>query len=98
MSKPERISDVLRLHQWKTDEAPCEGLSLGAHTALMAEVRGDLGGESVTFLGGLTPGNESELAFLDEVRQPGIVSLPAIHFLLPVTKVVGVTITIRGLA
>lgn len=98
MSKAERISEVLRLYQWKTDLAECEPLNVGPHSSILVEVRGDLGGHSVVFLGGLTPGEPDELAFLDEVNQAGVITLPPVNYLLPVTDAIGITITIRGLA
>lgn len=98
MSKAERISEVPRLYQWKTDLAECEPLVVGSHSSILVEVRGDLAGHSVVFLGGLTPGDPDDLAFLDEVSQPSVFTLPAVNYLLPVTEAVGITITIRGLA
>ena len=98
MSKPERISDMPRLYQWKTDDEPCQGLDVGPHSSLIIEVRGDLGGKTVKLLGGLTKGDADELAFLDEVSRGCLVMLPAVSYLLPVTDAVGITITFRGLA
>jgi hypothetical protein len=97
MSKVTRISETPRTFQWKTDGSACVGIALGGYSSLLVEVRGDLQGKPVVFLGGMTEGAAEELAFLDEVSSPGIVTLPAVAFLLPVTEAVGVTITFRGL-
>lgn len=99
MSKPKFQRDASpRVYQWLTDSEPCEGLVCGEHSAILVEVRGDLGGHVVQFRGGLTPGYAEELALLDEVSvAPCLVKLPAVGFLVPVTDAVGVTISMKGL-
>jgi len=98
MSKAERICDTPRIYQWKTDGTPCDGIDLASYSSILVEVRGDLSGGSVKFLGGLTKATADDLSFLDEVNVRGIVTLPPVLHLLPVTDVAGLTITLKGIA
>jgi hypothetical protein len=92
----EAKSVATHMFQWITDGQPCEQAALhDVYRSLTVEVKGDLNGESVEFYGGITPG---DLAFIAHARlSPWLEHLPAVLFIQPVTKAVGVTITIRGI-
>lgn len=94
MSKAEPVA--AHLFQWVTDDKPCEQTPLhDIYRTLTIEVKGDLNGEDVEITGGITPG---DLAFITHTRiSPWLTHIPAILFIQPVTKAIGVTISIRGI-
>lgn len=82
--------------RWVTDSKPCEPCQITNSNSILVEVLGDLNGESVTFEGGLTLADK--MPFLAHTRvTPFLTTIPAVLHLRPVTKAVGVTITVRGI-
>ena len=97
MSNPKYIGlDLPKPVQWVTDGAPCEPASLQPCGSVLVEVTGDLNGEDVTFEGGLTLADK--MPFLAHTRlSPYLQAVPAVTHIRPITKAVGVTITVRGI-
>lgn len=82
--------------QWITDGEPCEPSWVPPCVSALVEVAGELNGEDVTFEGGLTLGDK--MPFLVSTRiTPFLATVPAIGHIRPITKAVGVTITVRGI-
>lgn len=81
--------------QWVTDGTPCDTSWVPPCSSVIVEVLGELNGEDVTFEGGLTLADK--MPFLAHTRvTPFLTTVPAIAHIRPVTKAVGVTITVRG--
>jgi len=97
MSKVTRLGEAAEhLWQWVTDGSPCEQHALtGAYRSLTLEVKGDLGGSTVEFKGGITAG---DLAHLTQTRiSPWIQHIQPVLFLQPAAEKSGITITVRGI-
>ena len=97
MSNPRYIgTDLPKPIQWVTDSLPCEPATLEHNGGVLVEVTGELNGEAVTLEGGLTLADK--MPFLAHTRvTPYLETVPAVTYIRPVTKAVGVTITVRGI-